>query len=89
VPNQRVVFQVINFNREEIFYGTTDIMLDKEIERIAKDPKGPAAHWKKGDIIQWRPLTDLLEPISAANLHRELEKKTPPNNYKVLQTFKT
>jgi hypothetical protein len=83
-----IVYQIINFDREEIIYGTTDIQLEKEVERLAKDPKGPTAGWKKGEVVQWRPLTDLLEPKMAKWLHKELEAKVPPNKYRVIQTFK-
>jgi hypothetical protein len=82
-----IVYQLINFDQEEIIFGTTDIHIEKEVERIAKDPKGPAAHWKKGDVVQWRPLTDLLDPPAARQLHKDLEAKTPPNKYRVIRTF--
>jgi hypothetical protein len=85
---QMIVYQLINFDREEIIFGTTDIHLEKEVERIAKDPKGPASHWKKGDVVQWRPLTDLIDPAFARQLHKELESKMPPNKYKVIQTYR-
>ena len=85
---QMIVYQLINFDREEIIFGTTDILLEKEVERVAKDPKGPAAEWKRGDFVQWRPLTDVLEPHMALALHKELEKKTPPNKFRVIQTYK-
>jgi hypothetical protein len=83
-----IVYQLINFDREEIIFGTTDVHIEKEVERIAKDPKGPAAHWKKGDLVHWRPLTDLLEPETAKGLHKDLESKTPPNKFRVIPTFK-
>ncbi|MBK8013229.1 MAG: hypothetical protein IPK13_17965 [Deltaproteobacteria bacterium] len=84
---RRIVYQVINFTREEMFFGTTDVHLEKEIERIAKDPSGPAADWQKGDIVHWRPLTDPLEEESARSIHRELESRPKPNKYRVIQTF--
>ena len=83
-----IVYQIINFDREEIIFGHTEIHIEKEVERIAKDPKGPASHWKKGDLVQWRPLTDLIAPERAAELHKELESHTPPNKYRVIPTFK-
>lgn len=81
-----IVYQLINFSQEEMLFGTTDHQLNEEVERIAKDPKGPTRHWKKGDVVQWRPLTMLLEPDVAKQLHRQLEAKTPPNKFKVIPT---
>jgi hypothetical protein len=83
-----ILYQVINLTKEEIFFGTTDQKLEQEIERLAKDPKSPAAHWKQGDIVQWRPLTDWMEEPIVKNLHKEIESHTPPNKFKVLKTFK-
>lgn len=68
-----VVFQVINHDREETFFGVTDQPLEKALEAIAKDPKGPARGWKKGETVEWRPLTDLMDLEGARLLHRELE----------------
>jgi hypothetical protein len=68
-----VVYQVINHDREETFFGVTDQPLVQEIERVAKDPKGPARQWKKGDTVEWRPLTDMMDLEGARLLHRELE----------------
>ena len=83
-----IVYQVINFDREEMFFGTTDIHLEKEIERIAKDPAGPAKDWGQGEVVHWRPLTDLLEPSTARSLHQDLEAKDKPNKFTVIPTFK-
>jgi hypothetical protein len=81
---ERIVFQVINMDREEMFFGTTDMELTKTIEAIAKDAKGPAAGWQKGELVHWRPLTDLLPAEQAKSLASDLEKKTPPNKFKVI-----
>lgn len=83
---QRIVYQVINLKREEMFFGTTDIHLEKEMERIAKDPRGPASGWKEKDTVIWRPLTELLDERQARALHRDLERKKPPK-YKVIPTW--
>lgn len=82
-----IVYQVMNFDREEMFFGTTALHIEKEIERLAKKTDGPARGWKKGDTVSWRPLTDLLDPQAANVLHRELEQGTPPNNYTVIPTY--
>ncbi len=87
VDAPRFVYQVINFNREELFFGTAEESLDRELERLAKDPKGPASGWKKGDVVSWRPLTDKLDPQMARTLHRQFESKAPPNKFKVIPTF--
>lgn len=81
-----VVFQVINFDREEMFFGHTDVQLEQTIERIAKDPSGPAAGWKKGDLVHWRPLTEMVDEARAKQIHRELQSKVPPNKFKVIPT---
>jgi len=81
---ERIVYQVINLTREEMFFGTTDIELSKEIERIAKDPNGPAKGWAKGELVQWRPLTDLLPEEQARSLAVDLSKHAPPNKFKVI-----
>lgn len=82
-----VVYQVMNFDREELFYGTTALELDREIEKIAKNTSGPAREWKKGDTVSWRPLTDKMEAAAAHMLHRELEQRTPPNKFTVIPTY--
>lgn len=83
-----IVYQLINEDRQEIIFGTTEIHIEKEVERIAKDTKGPAAAWKKGDLVRWRPLTDLIEPEVARQLHKDLEGKVPPNKFAVIRTYK-
>ncbi len=83
-----IVYQLINEDRQEIIFGTTEIHIEKEVERIAKDTKGPTATWKKGDLIRWRPLTDLIEPETAHQLHKDLESKVPPNKFAVIRTYK-
>jgi hypothetical protein len=83
-----IVYQLINEDRQEIIFGTTDIHIEKEVERIAKDTKGPAAGWKKGDLVRWRPLTDLMEAEVARQLHKDLESKVPPNKFRVIPTWK-
>lgn len=82
-----IVYQVVNLDRQELFFGTTAVELEKEIERLAKDPKGPAAAWQKGDVVHWRPLTDLIAPEFAKQLHQEFEKRKPPNKFKVIPTY--
>lgn len=87
VAEPLIVYQIMNFDREEILYGTCPEPLDKEIERLAKDPRGPTKLWKHGEVVSWKPITEPLEPASARMLHREFEKGTPPNNFKVLATY--
>jgi hypothetical protein len=84
---QRYVYQVINHTQKQLFFGTADIALDKELERLAKDPKGPGSGWKKGDYVQWRPLTEWMDEDTAKNLHRQLEAKNP-NDFTVISTLK-
>lgn len=81
-----VVYQVINHDREETFFGVTDRPLDQTLEVIAKDPRGPARGWKKGDTVEWRPLTDLLDREAAHLLHRELEG-SKGRTYTLIPTF--
>ena len=88
IVGKMIVYQLINEDRQEIIFGTTDIHIEKEVERIAKDTKGPAAGWKKGNLVRWRPLTDLLEPEVARQIHKDLESKTPPNKFRVIPTYK-
>ncbi len=83
-----IVYQVVNLDRQELFFGTTVVHLDQEIERLAKDPRGPASGWKKGEVVHWRPLTPPLSPSFARQLHRDFEKKTPPNKFKVIPTYR-
>lgn len=85
---QAIVFQLINRDQQEMLFGTTELDLEKAVESIAKDPKGPAAHWRKGDFVEWRPLTPPLERTHARTLHRDLERKTPPNKYRVIPTYR-
>lgn len=68
-----VVYQVINHDQEVTFFGLTDIPLEKEMERLAKDPKGPAKGFKKGDTVEWRPMSNLMTVEGARLLHKELE----------------
>jgi hypothetical protein len=87
--DQEVMFyQVINFDRQEVFFGVTAQHIEKEIERLAKDRASPAGAWKKGEIVSWRPIADGLKPNEAKVLHRQFEQKTPPNKMKVIKTFK-
>lgn len=81
-----IVYQVINLDRQEMFFGTTALQLEEEIERVAKDPRGPALGWKRGDVVRWRPLTALLEEVQARALHKDLESKDAPNKFRVIQT---
>ncbi len=85
-PKQLYVYQITNFDSEEMIFGTSELPIEKEVERIAKDPNGPAKAWKQGQVVQWRPLTDLMPASRAHSLHLELESKTPPNKYRVLKT---
>ena len=81
-----VVYQVINHDRKETFFGITDAQLEQEVERLAKDPKGPAKDWKKGETVEWRPLTELMELRGARLVHRELES-SQGREYTLLPTF--
>ena len=83
-----IVYQVVNLDRQELFFGTTSIGMEQEIERLAKDPTSPASGWKKGDVVHWRPLTPMLSTSFARQLHRDFEKKTPPNKFKVIPTYR-
>lgn len=82
-----IVFQVINHDQKETFFGVTDRHLDKTIEAIAKDPKGPARGWKKGDTVEWRPLTEPMELEGAELVHRELET-SGKRDYATIPTLK-
>ena len=83
-----IVYQVMNLEREELFYGTTAQPLDEVITELASAFNSPASGWKKGEVVTWRPLTpEPLPPSMAKLLHRELEGKTPPNKFKVLKTL--
>lgn len=83
-----VLYQVQNFDRQELFYGLTAGRLDKEIQKLALDPQGPAAGWKKGEVVSWRPIVDGLKRKEARVLHAQFESKPPPNKFKVIKTFK-
>ena len=83
-----ILFQVMNFDREEILYGTTAGTVEAEIERLSKDPRGPTKHWKHGEVVSWKPITGPLAAHEAGMLHREFEKKAPPNKFKVLATYR-
>lgn len=85
VAKERVVFQFMNHSREEMFYVTTDIPIEEMILKIAKDRKGPAKDWEKGDAVNWRPLTDLLPAEQAHAMAVELSGTKPPNNYEIIQ----
>lgn len=82
-----IVYQVTNHDRKETFFGVTDIPLEKTIEAIAKDPKGPARGWQKGETVEWRPLSDLMELAGARLLHRELESSTG-RDYTLISTYR-
>ena len=82
-----IVYQIMNFDREEILYGTCEEPLEVELERLAKDPRGPTKLWKHGEVVSWKPITEPLDPSSARMLHRELENGQPPNKFTVLKTF--
>ncbi len=79
----KVVYQVVNLDREEMFFGITDIELAKQMGEIAKLRDGPAAGWQRGELVQWRPLTDWLPEDQALAMARDLEKKKPPNRFTV------
>ena len=83
-----IVYQLINEDRQEMIFGSTELAIDVEIERLGKDTKGPAGGWKKGDSVRWRPLTELLEPEVARQIHKDLESKVPPNKFRVIPTYK-
>ncbi len=78
----------MNFDRQETLYGTCEEPIEKELERLAKDPRGPTRHWKHGEVVSWKPITGPLERIEARMLHREFETGKPPNKFTVLKTFK-
>ena len=80
----KVVYQVINHDREEIFFGVTDFDLRETVGEVAKDKNGPAKDWQKGEVVQWRPLTDFLPEEQALALAEELEQKEPPNKFRVI-----
>jgi|JI10StandDraft_1071094.scaffolds.fasta_scaffold698591_2 hypothetical protein len=84
---QRYLYQVINNTRQEILFGVTDLQLEKELERLSKDPKGPTAGWKHNDEVTFRSLTDPLDDALLKYMHKNLESRTPPNKFKVLKTF--
>lgn len=84
---QRYLYQVINNTRQEIVFGATDQPLEKELERMAKDPKSPTAPWKLGDEVSFRSLTEPMEDSLLKYLYKNLESRTPPNKFKVLKTF--
>lgn len=83
-----VVYQVINHDREQIFYGTTAGQVDEEIVTIARDPSGPAKDWKVGDTVTWRTLSVPLKPQEANFLHRQFESGKPPMKYAIIPTYK-
>lgn len=80
----KLVYQVLNLDREEMFFGVTDFDIDATVGAVAKINGGPAAGWKSGELVQWRPLTDILPDKQAMALADELQGKTPPNKFKVL-----
>lgn len=82
-----IVYQIMNFDREEILYGTCPAPIEKELERLAKDPRGPTRHWKHGEVVSWKPITDPMEASSARMLHREFENGQPPNKFTVLKCY--
>lgn len=82
-----LVYQVMNFDREEMFFGTTALEMEKELEKIARNTSGPARGWKKGEVVSWRPLAEDLDPAAAKTLHRELERGTPPNKFAIIPTY--
>lgn len=84
--SSHIVYQVINHDREETFFGVTNIHLEKEMERLAKDPKGPAKGWQKGDTVEWRPMTDMMEPHAARLFHKELES-SKGRSFTLIPTF--
>ena len=88
VAEPLIVYQIMNFDREEILYGTCVEPLEKELERLAKDPRGPTKLWKHGEVVSWKPVTEPLEPASAHMLHREFENGNPPNKFTVLKPYK-
>ncbi len=82
-----VVYQVINHDREQIFYGTTAGQVADELEKIARDPGGPAKGWKFGDTVTWRTLSVPLKPVEARYLHRQFESGEPPMKFAVIPTY--
>ena len=88
-PEGKVVFQVINHDREEIFFGVTDEQLEQHMGELAKDTSGPAKEWKQGELVQWRPLTDFLPEEQAVALAIELEGRDPPNKFRIIPYVST
>lgn len=82
-----ILFQVMNFDREEILYGTTSGSVEKAIEALAKDPRSAAREWKRGEVVSWKPITEPMAESAVRLLHREFETRTPPNKFKVLKTY--
>lgn len=85
---QRYLYQVINNTRQEIVFGATELQLEKELERIAKDPSSPVAAWKQGDQVNFRALTEPMDEGLLKYIYRNLESRNPPNKFRVLKTFK-
>ena len=82
-----VVYQVINHDREQIFYGTSAGHVSDELDKIARDPTGPAKEWKVGDTVTWRILSVPLKPAEARLLHRQFESGQPPMKFAVIPTY--
>lgn len=80
-----VVYQVINHDREQIFYGTTSGQVADELEKIARDPGGPAKGWKFGDTVTWRTLSPPLKLVEALYLQRQFESGEPPMKFAVIR----
>jgi hypothetical protein len=83
-PEGLVVFQVLNHDRSEMFFGVANTDLRDVMGEIAGDKDGPAKDWKQGELVQWRPLTDFLPESQAMALAKELESRSPPNKFTVI-----
>ena len=79
-----VVYQVLNHDRSEMFFGVANTDLREVMGEIAKDKNGPAKDWQPGELVQWRPLTDFLPETQAVALAKELESRSPPNKFTVI-----
>ncbi len=80
-----LVYQILNFTRQEVLFGITPLSLEQELERLIKNPPEPMREWKRGDVVSWRGLTGLMDPGAARLLHQQLQLKSPPNKFKVLK----
>jgi hypothetical protein len=82
-----LLYQIINLDRREVIFGTTERNLDDEVVRVARDPKSPVRQWRKGERVQWRALSSALDSRVARQLHRDMESHGSTENFTVIPTF--